>query len=196
MEQGTAEYIGGLRMDQAVERARLSRQRRFHAQPADEPRVRVGGRQYRISSERGGAEAAWMERPVTYPGHRRLRVGGAAQRGSAEKLNPERGWIATANNNIHPPGFKDPLFYNGRAPYWRHERITQMLEGGQKAGKKFTVEDMRVMLRDSFKAEAEQLKPWFHGWSSTTPEIERARVVDCIVGQHHAEGQRSRPLST
>jgi penicillin amidase len=92
-----------------------------------------------------------------------------------KEVNPDRGWIATANNNIHPPGFKDPLFYNGRGPHWRYERIAQLLDEGRRSGRKFTVEDMRAMLRDSHKAEAHQLKEWFEGWTGSTPDVEHAR---------------------
>ena len=94
-----------------------------------------------------------------------------------QELNPPRGWIATANNNIHPPGFRNPLFFTGRAPYWRYQRIAHLIDEGKTSGKKFTVDDLRVMLRDSYKTEAEQLKPWFQGWTASPPDIERARSV-------------------
>ena len=90
---------------------------------------------------------------------------------------PPRGWIATANNNIHPPGFSNPLFFTGQAPYWRYQRIAHLLEEGKTSGKKFAVGDLHAMLRDSYKTEAEELKRWFQGWTSSTPDIERARSV-------------------
>ena len=92
-----------------------------------------------------------------------------------QELNPPRGWIATANNNIHPPGYKHPLFFDGRAPYRRYERIAALLDAAAKAGKKLSVEDLRVMLRDSHKAEADEVRPWFTGWTASAPEVERDR---------------------
>jgi penicillin G amidase len=177
MEQGTAEYIGGLRMDQAKSATDCLVNADFMRSP---PTNLVcasadGNIAFRVSAA-APKRRGWNGR-LPVPGTGAYEWEGLRSEDLPRELNPERGWIATANNNIHPPGFKDPLFYNGRAPYWRHERIVQMIENGKKASKKFTVEDMRVMLRDSFKAEAAQLKPWFTGWISRTPDVEWARAT-------------------
>jgi penicillin G amidase len=177
MEQGTAEYIGGLRMDQAAS----ARDCLVNADYMRSPPTNLvcasadGAIAFRVSAA-APKRRGWNGR-LPVPGTGAYDWEGLRGEDLPKELNPDRGWIATANNNIHPPNFKNPLFYDGRAPYWRYTRIAQMLEDGKKAGKKFTVEDMRVMLRDSYKAEAEQHKPWFEGWSSGTPEAEHARAA-------------------
>ncbi len=177
MEQGTAEYIGGLRMDQAASARDCLVNADFMRSP---PTNLVcasadGAIAFRVSAA-APKRRGWNGR-LPVPGTGAYEWDGLRSEDLPKKLNPDRGWIATANNNIHPPGFKDPLFYNGRAPYWRYSRIAQMLEGHKKAGRKLTVEDMRVMLRDSFKTEAEQVKAWFHGWTGSTPDTEQARAL-------------------
>jgi penicillin amidase len=177
MEQGTAEYIGGLRMDQATSaRDCLVNADFMRSPPTNLVCASADGNiAFRVSAA-APKRRGWNGR-LPVPGTGAYEWDGLRSEDLPKELNPERGWIATANNNIHPPGFKDPLFYNGRAPYWRHERIAQMIENGKKAGTKFTVEDMRMMLRDSFKAEAAQLEPWFTGWTSRAPDVEQARAA-------------------
>ncbi len=177
MEQGTAEYIGGLRMDQATSARDCLVQADFMRSP---PTNLVcasadGHIAFRVSAA-APKRRGWNGR-LPVPGTGDYEWDGLRSEDLPRDLNPERGWIATANNNIHPPGFKEPLFYNGRPPYWRHERIAQLLEEGSKSGRKFTVDDMRVMLRDSRKTEAERLKPWFQGWTSGRAEVEHARAA-------------------
>jgi penicillin amidase len=175
MEQGTAEYIGGLRMDQAASARDCLVNADFMRSP---PTNLVcasadGAIAFRVSAA-APKRRGWNGR-LPVPGTGAYEWEGLRSEDLPKELNPDRGWIATANNNIHPPGFKDPLFYNGRAPYWRYDRITQMLEEGKKAGRKFSIEDMRVMLRDSHKAEAAQLGGWFEGWTASDPDVEYAR---------------------
>ena len=175
MERGTAEYIGGLRMDQAAS----ARDCHVNADFMRSPPTNLvcasadGNISFRVSAA-APKRRGWNGR-LPVPGTGEYDWEGLRSEDLPKELNPDRGWIATANNDIHPPGFKDPLFYNGRPPYWRYERIAEMLEEGKRAGKKFTVEDMRVMLRDSHKEEAEQLGPWFTGWTGRTPDSEHAR---------------------
>jgi penicillin amidase len=193
MEPGTAEYIGGLRMDQATSAKDCLVNADFMRSP---PTNLVcasadGHIAFRVSAA-APKRRGWNGR-LPVPGTGGYEWDGLRSADLPQELDPERGWIATANNNIHPPGYKDPLFYNGRPPYWRHQRIVQMLEDGKKAGRKFTVEDMRVMLRDSHKAEAERLKPWFLGWTSKTPEIEQARAA--IVQWDQAMRKDSAPAA-
>jgi penicillin amidase len=174
MEQGTAEYIGGLRMDQAASaRDCLVNADFMRSPPTNLVCASADGNiAFRVSAA-APKRRGWDGR-LPVPGTGAYDWEGL-RTDLPKELNPDRGWIATANNNIHPPGFRNPLFYNGRAPYWRYQRIALLLEQGKKAGKKFTVEDFRVMLRDSYKTEAEQTKPWFQGWASSIAEVERAR---------------------
>jgi penicillin amidase len=176
MEQGTAEYIGGLRMDQA-ESARdcLTNADFMRSPPTNLVCASADGAiAFRVSA--AAPKRRGFDGRLPVPG-----TGAYDWEGLREdlprELNPPRGWIATANNNIHPAGFKNPLFFTGRPPYRRYERIAHLLGEAGKAGKKFTVEDLRVMLRDSYKTEAEELKPHFLGWTAATPEAERARAL-------------------
>jgi penicillin amidase len=176
MERGTAEYIGALRLDQATS----ARECLVAADDMKSPPTNLvcasadGAIAFRVSAA-APKRRGWDGRlPVPGTGAYDwdgLRPGSELP----QELNPARGWIATANNNIHPPGFKDPLFFDGRPPYWRYERIARLLEQGKTNGRTFTAEDFRVMLRDSYKAEAEEVQPWFVGWTASSPAVERAR---------------------
>jgi penicillin amidase len=174
MERGTAEYIGGMRMDQASSARDCLTTADFMKSP---PTNLVcassdGAIAFRVSAAAPNRRGWDGRLPV--PGTGAYEWAGLRD-DLPRELNPPRGWIATANNNIHPAGFKTPLFYTGRPPYRRYERIAHLIEERRKAGTKFTVEDMRVMLRDSHKTEADELKPWFQGWESSAPAVERAR---------------------
>ena len=39
------------------------------------------------------------------------------------ELNPSRGWIATANHDIHPPGYDPPLFFKNTPQDARYRRL-------------------------------------------------------------------------
>jgi len=176
MEQGTAEYIGGLRMDQAASaRDCLTNADFMRSPPTNLVCASADGAiAFRVSA--AAPKRRGFDGRLPVPGTGAYDWEGLRDDLPSE-LNPARGWIATANNNIHPPGFKNPLFYTGRPPYRRYERLAHLLGEASKAGKRFTVEDLRVMLRDSFKTEAGELKPWFQGWTASTPEAERARAL-------------------
>jgi penicillin amidase len=177
MEQGTAEYIGGLRMDQAASaRDCLVNADFMRSPPTNLVCASADGHiVFRISAA-APRRQGWNGR-LPVPGTGAYEWDGLRSDDLPREVDPPRGWIATANNNIHPPGFERPLFYTGRPPYWRHERIVQMLESAKAAGRKLTSEDFRLMLRDSRKLEAEQLKPWFLGWTASAQDIERARAA-------------------
>ena len=174
MERGTAEYIGGLRMDQAAS----ARDCLINADFMKSPPTNLvcasadGAIAFRVSAA-APKRRGWDGR-LPVPGTGAFDWEGLRS-DLPQELNPPRGWIATANNNIHPKGFKNPLFFDGRAPYRRYERIATLLDAAAKAGKKLTVEDLRVMLRDWYKTEAEEVRPWFTGWTAAAPDVERAR---------------------
>ena len=87
------------------------------------------------------------------------------------EFNPERGWIATANHDIHPPGYDPPLFFKTGASYPRFERVAAVLG----AGEGFTLEDSRVLQQDAYSASAALAIPLFQGWTASDPTIEDAR---------------------
>jgi penicillin amidase len=176
MEQGTAEYIGGMRMDQAASaRDCLTNANFMRSPPTNLVCASADGAiAFRVSA--AAPKRRGFDGRLPVPGTGAYDWEGLRD-DLPQELDPPRGWIATANNNIHPPGFRDPLFFTGRPPYRRYERIARLLEEGKGAGKKFTVDDLRTMLRDSYKTEAGELKRWFHGWTASTPEVERARSI-------------------
>ncbi len=171
-EPGTAEYLGGLRLDQAMSaRDCLTESRFLHSPPTNLVCADADGHiAFRVSAA-APRRRGWDGR-LPVPGTGAFEWEGLRD-DLPEEYNPARGWIATANNNIHPPGFKDPLFFHGRPPYWRQERISEQLS----RGRQFTTEDARRLLLDVRSVEAERLADWFRGWTAATPDVERARVL-------------------
>jgi penicillin amidase len=89
------------------------------------------------------------------------------------ELNPPRGWIATANHDIHPPGYDPPLFFKAGPQTARYDRIAQVLS----SGRKFTIADFQALQHDAYSARAALDIPLFQGWSSADADIERARAA-------------------
>ena len=92
------------------------------------------------------------------------------------EFNPARGYIATANNNVHPPGYEGrPVFYHsaGGIETSRITRLHQILGSGEK----FSVEDHQAIQLDAYSLRSEGDIPAFRGWTSDAPDVERARVL-------------------
>lgn len=87
------------------------------------------------------------------------------------ELNPARGWIATANHDIHPPGYDPPLFFSTARENARFERIAAVLSS--RAG--FTMADMQALQHDAHSAAGARDIQAFQGWSAADPLLERAR---------------------
>ena len=90
------------------------------------------------------------------------------------EFNPERGYIATANNNVHPPGYEGrPVFYHSSrgVETSRITRLHQILGSGEQ----FSIEDHQRIQHDAFSLRAAADIPAFKGWASEDPEVERAR---------------------
>ena len=103
------------------------------------------------------------------------------------EYNPERGFIATANNDTQPPGFTPPYAYvPADRRYRRYERIVEMIT----SAKSFTIADMLRMLRDSYNSEAAERQPYFRGWTSDDPQVEKARALiasgDAVMNRESA----------
>jgi len=86
--------------------------------------------------------------------------------------NPSAGFIATANNDLIPPGYAhmDAIAFEWSDPF-RHRRITEVLG----SGKKLTVADMTRLQTDYLSIPARELVPLLSKLSSTQPATERAR---------------------
>jgi penicillin amidase len=99
------------------------------------------------------------------------------------ELNPERGWIATANHDIHPPNYDPPLFFKNGPSRARYDRLEAVLTGGRN----FTMADMEALQHDALSAAAARDIPLFQGWTSSDPNVERARQA---LAQWNAQHRR------
>ncbi|MFZ4559206.1 MAG: penicillin acylase family protein [Saprospiraceae bacterium] len=95
-------------------------------------------------------------------------------------LNPEAGYLATANENVTPPGYPYPeaLGYSWSDPY-RGDRASEFLS----SGRKFSLMDMAQLQTDYLSLAARQLSPLLKGLKSDTPIVEKARLL--LLGWDH-----------
>ena len=86
--------------------------------------------------------------------------------------NPPAGFIATANNNLIPPGYEhmDAVGFEWADPF-RWQRITEVLG----AGKKLTVADLTRLQTDYLSIPARELVPLLAKVQATRPQVENAR---------------------
>ena len=92
------------------------------------------------------------------------------------EFNPERGYVATANNNVHPPGYAGrPVFYHSSrgVETSRIARLHQILG----AGEVLSVDDHKGIQHDARLLAAERDIPAFRGWTSDDPDVEWARSL-------------------
>jgi penicillin amidase len=93
------------------------------------------------------------------------------------EMNPERGYITTANDNSHPKDYKGrPVMYHSTAGV-DVARITRLHQILSEPGRKFGVEDHKLIQHDVLSLRAVKEKPLFQGWTSSDPEVERARQM-------------------
>jgi penicillin amidase len=170
-EPGTAEYLGGLRLNQAESVERCLEESAYLKSPPTnlvcaDAEGNVGWTIAALSPRRRG----WYGR-LPVPGTGELEWDGFRD-DLPRTMNPPEGFIATANNNTHPPDYEPPLFFSSGAPrYRRYERIRELLLSGSSFGR----DDMRRILNDSLNTEAVELQPRFEGWVAGSEPVERAR---------------------
>jgi penicillin amidase len=87
-------------------------------------------------------------------------------------FNPETGFLATANNDVLPPGEKRIIGYEWLDPA-RINRIREVLESRDK----LNVADLQKLQHDSVAWNAEQLIPLFAHVTSPDADVERARKL-------------------
>ena len=77
--------------------------------------------------------------------------------------------------DIHPPGFAPPVMYQaaGSGEFDRITRLRQMIRPGQK----YTVDDHKRMQLDTLHLRAQSEVALFRGWTSASPQVERARQL-------------------
>ena len=107
------------------------------------------------------------------------------------EFNPERGYIATANNNVHPPGYQGrPVFYHSSrgVETSRIARLHQILG----AGETLSVDDHMRIQHDTRLLAAERDIPAFQGWTSDDPDVDWARGLiaewDATVSRESTAG--------
>jgi penicillin amidase len=174
-QPGTAEYIGGLRMDQAGGAKDCLETGYFMPTPptnlvcADAD----GHIAFRIAVF-APSRKGWNGR-LPVPGTGKYEWEPGRRRDLPSEYDPARGYIATANNPTQPPGFAPPYAYVAPGgDYRRYERIREMIESHPG---RFTIDEMLVMLRDSLNLEARRDIPSYRGWSASDPVVEKARAM-------------------
>jgi penicillin amidase len=101
------------------------------------------------------------------------------------ELNPERGFVATANHNIQPKGYAPPIMFKSAAnlELGRIVRLLELLQPSQT----YTLDDHRRMQLDALSLRARAELPLFRRWTSSTPDVERARADlaswDAVLGR-------------
>ncbi|MCI0434747.1 MAG: penicillin acylase family protein, partial [Gemmatimonadetes bacterium] len=101
------------------------------------------------------------------------------------EFNPERGWIATANHNIHPPGYDPPLFFKTGDSYPRYDRLADVFS--KESG--FTLDRFKALQHDAYSASAARDVTLFQGWKATDAGVEHARQV--LAGWDARYGRQS-----
>lgn len=170
-EPGSAGYLGALRLNQVENCADFQVELRYYFAPSENM----------VCGDVDG-NISWMAAALT-PNrvggwHGRLPVPGTGQYrwdgfrdDLPEEYNPARGWIATANHNIHPPGYDPPLFFKSGPPYSRYERLEDVLS----QDRTFSVEDFEELLHDTYSARGERERELMEGWTAEDDRVERAR---------------------
>ena len=170
-EPGTTGYLSALRLNVVDNCPSFLQELRFWKAPTEN--MICGDREGNISWQASALS------PRRSGWHGRLPVSGTGEYewdgfrdDLPTELNPDRGWIATANNNIHPPGYDPPLFFKSNTSFPRYERLTEILGSASD----LTVEDSRRLQQDAFSAEtAADIQHLFQGWAASDPAVEDAR---------------------
>src|SRR2546429_7145914 len=98
-------------------------------------------------------------------------------------FNPDSGFLATANNDVLPPGEKRPIGYEWLNPA-RINRIREVLTSREKFG----VTDFEKLQHDAVAWNAEQLVPLLTHLKSDDADVERARTQ--LVAWDRSEERR------
>jgi penicillin amidase len=104
------------------------------------------------------------------------------------EFNPPRHFIATANNNILPPGYSIPLGYDGWALPFRVLRIREMLSSGQK----FDIADFERMQQDVTSLPARRFQQILKKWNPDQG-TRAAKIVGEILNWNGVLSVDSRP---
>jgi penicillin amidase len=189
LEPGTAPYLGALRLNQTANCRDFLREVLYWKAPSEnmicgDVDGNIAWQASALTPSRNG----WVGR-LPVPGGGEYEWAGF-RTDLPQELNPDRGFIATANNNIHPPGFAKPVMYKSTTPPpWRIMRLMDVLPKGGA----YTVADFQRLQLDAYSIQGARDLPLFQGWKGSSPEIERARGL--IAGWDAVLARESAPAA-
>jgi penicillin amidase len=172
-ERGTAPYLAGLRLSQTKNCREFLDAAMYWMSPSEN--LICGDVDGNISWQASAltpARKGWTGR-LPVPGTGEYEWQGF-RKDLPRELNPPRGFIATANHNIQPKGYSPPLMF--KTADTRFDRITRVMQLIA-PGTKYTLADHRRMQNDAFSLRAAADRPLFRGWTSSDPDVERARAM-------------------
>jgi penicillin amidase len=171
-EPGTAPYLAGLRLSQVTDCKSFLDAANYWGAPTEN--LICGDVDGNISWQAAAltpSRKGWSGR-LPVPGTGKYEWQGF-RKDLPRELNPARGFIATANHNIQPKGYSPPIMF--KTANTQFERITRLLQLIQ-PGKKYSLEDHARWQHDAYSLRAAADLPLFRGWTSSDPEVERARA--------------------
>ena len=187
-EPGTAPYLGSLALGQAnscsefLEKATAAWKTPTENLICADVDGNIGWQASALTPARQG----WLGR-LPVPGTGKYEWQGF-RRDLPRSYNPPSGWIATANNNIHPPGYYPPVMFKTPAAEIRVNRVREMIA----AQPSFGMDDFKRMQHDTLSTQAREELPLFSGWTSSHGEVEsfRARLAgwDAVLRRDSLEG--------
>ena len=172
-EPGTAPYLAGLRLAQTKNCREFLEQAVYWKTPTEnlicgDVEDNIAWRASALSPARKG----WTGR-LPVPGSGAFEWQGF-RRDLPFELNPPRGYIATANHNIHPPGYTPPLmFKNANTQFERITRLRQILDGPPV---KLSLDDHKRMQHDALSLRAVADLDLFRRWTFAEPAVEKLRA--------------------
>ncbi|MDR3718214.1 MAG: penicillin acylase family protein [Bryobacteraceae bacterium] len=160
-EPGTAGYIAALRLGQAKDWSEFSAGTARYRVPSEnlvyaDVKGNIGWQVSGLAPIRDGWSGLL---PVPGADGRYEWKGFRSWRELPSEYNPVRHYIATANNDILPPGYAIPLNYEWTPPF-RVDRIREMLS----PARKFTVEDFERMQQDVVSLPARRFQQILRDW--------------------------------
>jgi penicillin amidase len=188
-EPGAAPYLGSLRLNQTANCRDFLREVLYWKAPSEnmicgDVEGNIAWQASALTPNRQG----WAGR-LPVPGTGEYEWNGF-RADLPQELNPARGFIATANHNIHPPGFARPvMFKSTNPPPWRIMRLMDLLPRGAP----YTIADFQRMQLDAFSIQASRDLPLFRGWIGATADVERARAL--IAGWDAVLARESAPAA-
>jgi penicillin amidase len=151
-EPGTAAYLASLQLGARTTGEFQSAMARWRMPSENMIYADVDGN---IGWIAAGSCRAAAGRTAPVPGDGRFEWNGFVPVGSLpQSYNPSSGFIATANNNILPPGYKTPIAYDWSSDY-RVARIREVL--GSRSD--FTVADFQALQHDDLSILARHIVP-------------------------------------